>query len=219
MNNSNEIDSADLLVEETHSAGAWVWLILPAVVGPVIAASMVPVPVARVAMALVVLIGSVTIAVACSGFQYRFLKQGVEIRLLGFRLRSISKEQVQSYRAESWSALRGYGIRGVGNTRAYVWGNKVVHIKTSNGDIFLGHRDPARIVSALDKMMGREPAAVDNGSSEIRKRTADRSESTAKSGNGTTKVGDSTTKIGNGTPQVGKARLQSCHKSEINARL
>jgi hypothetical protein len=197
MNNSNEIDSADLLVEETHSARVWVWLILPAVIGPVIGASMVPVPAARVAMALVVLIGAVTITVACSGFQYRFLKQGVEIRLLGFRLRSIPMEQIQSYKAESWSALRGYGIRGVGNTRAYVWGNKVVHIKTSNGDIFLGHSDPARIVRDLDKVMGREPAAdVGHSSSGIGKRTADTRESATKIGNGTTKVGKGTTSVG-----------------------
>jgi hypothetical protein len=197
MNNSNEIDSADLLVEETHSARAWVWLILPAVIGPVIGASMVPVPAARVAMAVVVLIGAVTITVACSGFQYRFLKQGVEIRLLGFRLRSIPMEQIQSYKAESWSAQRGYGIRGVGNTRAYVWGNKVVHIKTSNGDIFLGHSDPARIVRDLDKVMGREPAAdVGHSSLGIGKRTADTRESATKIGNGTTKVGKGTTSVG-----------------------
>jgi hypothetical protein len=190
VNNSNEMDSSDLLAEETHSAGAWVWLILLAVIGPVIGASMVPVPAARVAMALVVLIGAVTIAVACSGFHYRFLKQGVEIRLLGFRLRSIPREQIQSYKAESWSALRGYGIRGVGNTRAYVWGNKVVHIKTSNGDIFLGHSDPTRIVRDLDKVMGREPAAdVGHSSSKIGKRTADTRESATKIGKGTTSVG------------------------------
>ena len=159
MNNSNEIDSPDLLVEETHSARAWKWLILPAVIGPAIAALIVPVPAARLAMALVGLIGLTTIAAAGSGFQYRFLKQGVEIRVLGFRLHSIPREHIQSYKAESWSVMRGYGIRGVGNTRAYVWGNKVVHIKTSNGDIFLGHSDPARIVRDLDKVMAREPAA------------------------------------------------------------
>jgi hypothetical protein len=61
--------------------------------------------------------------------------------------------QIQSYAAESWSALRGYGIRGVGNTRAYVWGNKVVRIKTSNGDVVLGHNDPPRIVRDLDLVM------------------------------------------------------------------
>ena len=52
-------------------------------------------------------------------------------------------------RARILEPVRGYGIRGIGNTRAYVWGNKVVHIKTSNGDVFLGHSDPDRIVRDL----------------------------------------------------------------------
>jgi hypothetical protein len=189
VNNSNEIGLSDLLVEETHSARAWILLILPALIVPLIAASMIPVPAVRLALALVGLIGFATIAAACSGFQYRFLKHGVEIRVLGFRLRSIPREQIKSYEAESWSALRGYGIRGVGNTRAYVWGNKVVHIKTSNGDMFLGHSDPARIVRDLDKVMGREPAAdVGNGSSEVEKRTADTGKTTTKIGKGSTSV-------------------------------
>jgi hypothetical protein len=36
-----------------------------------------------------------------------------------------------------------------------VWGNKVVHIKTSNGEVFLGHSDPQRIVRDLDRVMSR----------------------------------------------------------------
>jgi hypothetical protein len=143
----------DLLSEETHSAGAVILLILPALVGPAIAATLVPVPAIRMSMALVALIGLATVAAAWSGFQYRFLRHGVEVRTLGFRLRSIPRQQIQSYKPESWSALRGYGIRGVGNTRAYVWGNKVVHLKTSNGDVFLGHSDPERIVRDLDRVM------------------------------------------------------------------
>ena len=143
----------DLLAEETHSAGGVILLILPALVGPAIAAALVPVPAIRMSMALVALIGLATLAAAWSGFQYRFLRHGVEVRALGFRLRSIPRQQIQSYTAESWSAFRGYGIRGVGNTRAYVWGNKVVHVKTSNGDVFLGHSDPERIVRDLDRVM------------------------------------------------------------------
>jgi hypothetical protein len=50
--------------------------------------------------------------------------------------------------------LRGYGIRGIGNTRAYVWGNRVVHITTLEGEVFLGHNDPARIVRDLDMLRG-----------------------------------------------------------------
>jgi hypothetical protein len=143
----------DLLAEETHSGGAFILLILPLVIVPAIVAALVRVPAPRVAMALVGLIGLATVALAWSGFQYRFLRSGVEIRALGFRLRSIPRQQIESYGAESWNALRGYGIRGVGNMRAYVWGNKVVHIKTLNGEVFLGHSDPERIVRDLDRVM------------------------------------------------------------------
>jgi hypothetical protein len=143
----------DLLAEETHSGRAFILLILPLVIVPAIVAALVRVPALRLAMALVGLIGFATVAAAWSGFQYRFLRHGVEIRALGFRLRSIPRQQIQSYGAESWSALRGYGIRGVGNMRAYVWGNNVVHIKTLNGEVFLGHSDPERIVRDLDRVM------------------------------------------------------------------
>ena len=146
--------ATDLLAEETHSGRIFLLLILPAVIVPAIIAASVPVPALRFSMVLVGLIGFATVAAAWSGFQYRFLRHGVEIRALGFRLRSIPRQQIQSYTAESWSALRGYGIRGVGNTRAYVWGNKVVHIKTSNGEVFLGHSDPQRIVRDLDMVTG-----------------------------------------------------------------
>jgi len=93
-------------------------------------------------------------AMAWSGFQYRFLRHGVEIRMLGFHLRSIPRQSIMSYAIEPWAFIRGYGIRGIGKTRAYVWCNKVVHIKTTNGDIFLGHDDPQRIVRDLDMVMG-----------------------------------------------------------------
>jgi hypothetical protein len=89
-----------------------------------------------------------------SGFQYRFLLDGVEIRTLGIRLRSIPKQSILSYSIEPWALARGYGIRGIGSTRAYVWGNKVVHIKTTNGEVFLGHHDPERIIRDLDQMTG-----------------------------------------------------------------
>lgn len=145
--------ATDLLVEETHSGRGVALFIFLAMAVLAIAASVLPAPGLRLSLGLVGLIGLATIAAAWSGFQYRFLRHGLEIRALGFRLRSIPRQQIQSYAVESWSALRGYGIRGVGNSRAYVWGNKVVHIKTLNGDIFLGHNDPQRIVRDLDRVM------------------------------------------------------------------
>ena len=89
-------------------------------------------------------------AFAGSGFEYRFSHPGVEIRTLGLRLRSIPAAEIRNYTIEGWSLARGYGIRGVGGCRAYVWGNKVVHIRTAQGDVYLGHDEPERIVRDLD---------------------------------------------------------------------
>jgi len=41
----------------------------------------------------------------------------------------------------------------VGNSRAYVWGNRGVRVVTSDGYVFLGHNEPQRIVRDLDAMM------------------------------------------------------------------
>jgi hypothetical protein len=106
----------------------------------------------RVGMGAICALFLIIAAHAWDGFHYRITPAGVEISTLGFRLRSIPRAQIRTYRPEKWMALRGYGIRGVGNTRAYVWGNRVVHISTQNGEVFLGHNDPPRLVRELDQM-------------------------------------------------------------------
>ena len=146
---------SDVLAEETHSGRAWSLIILLALIGPMIGVLLVPSPAGRWAVALVGVIAIGTFAMSWSGFQYRFLRHGVEIRMLGFPLRSIPKQSIVSYSIEPWAFIRGYGIRGIGSSRAYVWCNKVVHIKTSNGEIFLGHSDPERIVRDLNMVTGR----------------------------------------------------------------
>jgi hypothetical protein len=143
----------DVLAEEAHSGRAWSLIILLAMIGPAIALMLARSAAVLWPATLVGLVGLGACAMAWSGFQYRFLRHGVEIRMLGFRLRSIPKQSIVSYSIEPWAFIRGYGIRGIGSTRAYVWGNKVVHIKTSNGDVFLGHSDPQRIVRDLDRVM------------------------------------------------------------------
>jgi hypothetical protein len=106
----------------------------------------------RLGMLLMCLLFLLIAAHAWTGFQYRFTTAGVEIRTLGFRLRSIPQGDIRDYRIENWGPWRGYGIRGIGNTRAYVWGNKVVHISTLSGEVFLGHNDPVRLIRDLDQM-------------------------------------------------------------------
>ena len=146
---------SDVLAEETHSGRAWSLIILLALIGPMIGVALVPSTAGRWAVALVGVIAIGTFAMSWSGFQYRFLRHGVEIRMLGFRLRSVPKQSIVSYSIEPWAFIQGYGIRGIGNTRAYVWCNQVVHIKTSNGELFLGHNDPERIVRDLNMVMDR----------------------------------------------------------------
>ncbi len=145
---------SDVLAEETHSGRAWSLIILLALIGPMIGVALVPSTAGRWAVALVGVIAIGTFAMSWSGFQYRFLRHGVEIRMLGFRLRLIPKQSIVSYSIEPWAFIRGYGIRGIGSSRAYVWCNQVVHVKTSNGEIFLGHSDPQRIVRDLDMVTG-----------------------------------------------------------------
>jgi hypothetical protein len=143
-----------VLAVETHTGRLWSLLILPALVGPAIAVVFHPTWPAWFALVPVGLLGIPTLALVLAGFEYRFLRQGVEVRTLGYRLRTIPKMAILGYSVESWGLLRGYGIRGIGSTRAYVWGNKVVHIRTSNGEVYLGHSDPETIVRHLDEMTG-----------------------------------------------------------------
>jgi len=144
----------DVLVEETHSGRMWSLIILPALLGPAISVAFIPGSPARLALVIVAVVGIPCLALVMSGFQYRFLRDRVEIRTLGFCLRSIPKQEIVSYSIEPWSLARGYGIRASSNYRAYVWGNKVIHIRTTNGDVYLGHDEPERIVRDLDRVTG-----------------------------------------------------------------
>jgi hypothetical protein len=104
----------------------------------------------RIALGLSVALMLAGAAAAWGGFRYQFSPSGVEILTLGFRLRSIPAANIHSYAIDRWNLLGGYGIRGVGERRAYVWGNRGVLIKTREGEVFLGHDQPDRIVRDLD---------------------------------------------------------------------
>jgi hypothetical protein len=144
----------DVLAVERHAGRLWSLLIVPALLGPAMSAVFYPSGAARFAFVLVLLLGIPALALVLGGFQYRFLRDGVEVRTLGYRLRMIPKMAILGYAIEPWGLPRGYGIRGIGNTRAYVWGNKVVHIRTTHGEVYLGHGDPERIVRHLDEVTG-----------------------------------------------------------------
>ena len=97
-------------------------------------------------------------ALAWSGFRYRFTTHGVEISTLGFRLRSIPLQNIKAYAVAPWSALGGYGIRGIGERRAYVWGNTGVRIMLADGEVFLGYAEPEKIMNDLNTIRQTQKA-------------------------------------------------------------
>jgi len=138
------------IVEEVHGSALFGVLLMAPALGLLFGTAMIPGGGFRLAMVLIELILLVCGLAAWNGFHYLFTQHGLEIRTLGFRLRSIPAEQIERYSIGSWNLLRGYGIRGVGNLRAYVWGNRGVNVTTLQGDLFLGHDEPERIIRDLD---------------------------------------------------------------------
>lgn len=139
-----------LIAEESHGSRLFAFVfVVPLVIESIVFVA-VPLGAVRLTVALMFVLFAVIAAHAWTGFQYRFTPAGVEISTLGFRLRSIPLAQIRDYAIAPWSPLRGYGIRGVGQSRAYVWGNQGVRIHTSDGEVFLGHSEPARLVRDLD---------------------------------------------------------------------
>jgi hypothetical protein len=144
------IPSGALIAEEVHAGRAWSLLMVLPLVALAWSMSTPAASAARIPLGFVSLILLAACGMAWSGFHYLFTSSGVEIRTLGFRLRTIPVSQIKEYAKDSWSVAGGYGIRGMGNRRAYVWGNQGVRIKTTDGEVFLGHNDPERIVHDLD---------------------------------------------------------------------
>ncbi len=144
--------------EEVHGSPLWtlVFAVLTAVELGVIA--IIPLQGLRFVMTLPALLLLGATALAWSGFHYRFTGHGVEISTLGFRLRSIPLQNIKAYAVAPWSPLGGYGIRGIGERRAYVWGNTGVRIMLSDGEVFLGHREPERVMNDLNVIRQNQKA-------------------------------------------------------------
>ena len=144
------LPATDLIAEEVHAGKAWSVIFLVPLLGlaPVLVA--VQNTGARLSFGFVGIILIAVFAMAWDGFHYRFTRHGIEIRMLGYRLKTIPLLQILQYEPSEWNARGGYGIRGIGNRKAYVWGNQGVRVKLYDGEIFLGHSDPQRIIHDLD---------------------------------------------------------------------
>lgn len=145
-----QLPASSVLAVERHNSPKMALVLGVATVPMVAVITAIPVTGVRIALGVAVALMLGSAALAWDGFHYVFSPSGVEIRTLGFRLRSIAAADIKSYAIDRWNIIGGYGIRGVGDKRAYVWGNRGVLIKTSEGEVFLGHDRPEQIIRDLD---------------------------------------------------------------------
>lgn len=146
----NVLPATDVVAEEVHSGKPWSLLFLLPLVPVAVAFASMPSTAARFGAAALGTLFLAVFAMAWDGFHYFFSRHGIEIRTLGFRLKSVPLLQIKRYEIQDWSPVRGYGIRGIGNHKAYVWGRQGVRVEMYDGEIFLGHSDPQRIVHDLN---------------------------------------------------------------------
>jgi hypothetical protein len=149
--------------EEQHGSVTWAMVMIVPACGMLLFAGNVPLAGIRLTLIVSAIILLAAAAMAWSGFHYLFSAAGIEIRTLGFRVRSISATDIRSYAVDRWNVIGGYGIRGLGNRRAYVWGNRGVRIKTTQGEVFLGHGDPEKIIRDLDAITYHQRQEVTPG--------------------------------------------------------
>jgi hypothetical protein len=144
------------VAEEVHASPLWaIVLAVPGIVMVAVAASSSAWSLRMVmSLAAVIMFGAVVLA--WSGFRYVFTNSGLEIRTLGFTLRSIRTDEIRDYRIDKWNVAGGYGIRGLGADRAYVWGSRGVRITTAGGQVFLGSSDPQKIIRDLDQITNQK---------------------------------------------------------------
>jgi len=144
--------------EEVHASPALALTFAVLSAAELVVVTVIPLRGLRFAMALPTLLLLGATALAWSGFHYRFTAHGVEISTLGFRLRSIPVQTIKAYAIAPWNPMRGYGVRGIGERRAYVWGNTGVRITLSDGEVFLGHGEPERIMNDLNAIRQTQKA-------------------------------------------------------------
>lgn len=147
------LPSSDLISEEVQTGRPWALALLLATIPLWLINLKLPAPGARFIMVPVTLILLAAAAMAWDGFHYLFTRHGLEVRTLGFRLKSLPLSNINSYAAAPWVRIYGYGIRGMGARIAYVWTNRGVRVETKDGWVFLGHPEPEKIVRDFDRMM------------------------------------------------------------------
>jgi hypothetical protein len=111
----------------------------------------------RVVSGLLALLALAVGILAECGYRYRFTPRGFEISTLGFRLRFIPVDQILHYEPAKWTPGDRWNFGIFGRRRSFVWGGPGVRIETLDGQVYLGHEFPQKIVAHLDRMKQSSP--------------------------------------------------------------
>lgn len=144
--------AGEILAEEVHSGRRWSLVFAIPLIAAVWVGLARPEPQVRLGAVLLGLVFLAIFGLTWDGFHYLFTRHGLEIRSMGFRLKSVPASDIERYSVEKWNPICGYGIRGIGNRKAYIWSGNGVLVRLRDGMIFLGHDHPARIIQDLDFM-------------------------------------------------------------------
>jgi hypothetical protein len=153
LHRADPLPSGDLISEEVQRGQVWALIVLAVLIPLLLIIASVPVGTGRVAMAAFALLLLITAVAAWDGFHYLFTQHGLEVRTLGFRLKSLPVHQISAYHVTRWAPIGTYGIRGIGGRSAYVWTTRGVRIETEDGFVFLSHKEPERLVDDLNRIM------------------------------------------------------------------
>jgi hypothetical protein len=158
MRNRSNASSGELIAEEVHNSVRLSTMF--AGISVVMICSTNLLHMAGPARGILVTVGLILLGCAVwayTGFIYRITTAGLEIRMLGFPIRFVPAMDITAMQAKDCNPLTdfgGWGIRGIGKMRAYIWGgNRCVYLQTHAGDeIYLGIRDADRMVRELESM-------------------------------------------------------------------
>jgi hypothetical protein len=149
-------ERGNVLAVESHRSRKRFWINLPFCLGLVIGWIASPNLFWKgVVLALALGVGAVMWLI-WFGFRYRFTAAGIEIRGPWGRLAFLPADEIESWEVATVRPLRdlgGWGIRGSGRHRAYIWGgNRVLRITRHDGELLLGHGRPERLARHLEEM-------------------------------------------------------------------
>src|SRR5256886_855224 len=126
-----QLSASNVLAVERHQSKMLAVVLGAAAVAMIAVIAAIPVMGVRIALGTAVVLMVASAALAWDGFRYGFTPSGVEVRTLGFRLRSIPTADITNYAVGRWKVMGGYRTRRVGDKGDHAGGNRRRLVATS----------------------------------------------------------------------------------------